>query len=93
MNRRHFIKTSALASGLLASRGWTNSAPHQNRMMGIQIQPHNMYDEGIEQSLDLLQRTADVNALFLLSHGYYVARGRAPEVLAPDHGWTVRDER
>ena len=93
MNRRHFIKTSALAFGLFASRGWTSTSPHQNSMMGIQIQPHNMYDEGIEQSLDLLQRTADVNALFLLSHGYYVARGRAPEVLAPDHGWTVRDER
>ena len=65
-------------------------------MIGIQIAPFNLLDEGIERCLDLVQETADVNALFCYSHTFYGIPykpvGRPVEVLAPDHGITPRAE-
>lgn len=43
--------------------------------VGIQIGPHSLFDEGIEQCLDSLRERAGVNALFVYSHTYY---GGAP---------------
>ena len=37
-------------------------------VIGIQIGPVPLYDEGIESALDLLQRTAGVNTLFVFTH-------------------------
>ena len=99
ISRRTFMKQTAAVSigaglGLpLSTHSKDAGSEPIPSLAGIQIQPHNLLDEGVELCLDLLQETAAVNTLFLLSHGYYVARGRAPAVLADDHGWTVRDER
>jgi len=64
-----------------------------NRFIGVQIGPQSLLDEGVDHCLDLLQETAGVNALLVYSHSYYGAQGRPPEVLAPDHGVPVLDER
>ncbi len=98
-DRRDFIKT--LAAGAVAAASSPNvfaqSAPESggHRFVGVQIGPHSLYDEGIERCLDLLQETADVNALLVYSHTYYTADDirlkRAPGVLATDHGAPVRD--
>ncbi len=76
-DRRDFIKT--LAAGAVAAAASPNvfaqSAPESGgqRWVGVQIGPHSLYDEGIERCLDLLQETADVNALLVYSHTYYTA--------------------
>ena len=65
-------------------------------LVGIQVAPFNLLDEGIEPCLDLMQETAAVNAIYCYSHTYYgipyVPKGRPVEVLAPDHGVPVRAE-
>jgi len=57
---------------------------------GVQVGPHSFYDEGFERCLDLLQKTANANAVVVYSHSYYSAAGvdgrRDAETLARDHG-------
>lgn len=65
----------------------------KDKFVGIQVGPQALYDEGIDNALDLMQETAGVNALFAFTHTYYGANNRAAEVLAPDHGITQQDER
>ena len=62
-------------------------------MVGMQVGPHTMLDEGIERSLDLIQKTAGVNTIFVYSHVYGGDLRKAPNLLAPDHGVPVRDQR
>jgi len=94
MNRRSVIKSLALASVAPAVLANNRPVGSQNDLLiGVQIAPQNILDEGLNRVLDNLQETAQVNALFLLSHGYYGAKKRSPKVLAPDHSVPVRDER
>lgn len=53
--------------------------------VGIQIGPNTIYDEGIEYCLDLLQKTASVNALFVYTHQTMTPGCRDVSELA-DHG-------
>src|SRR5689334_17378643 len=50
------------------------SLPRQSRapgsVVGIQMGPHTMLDEGIEHTLDLIQETAAINVVMPYSHGY-----------------------
>jgi hypothetical protein len=86
MTRRSFLATAALAttSALAASKPRT--------LIGIQVAGHSLLDEGIERCLDTIQSTCAANTLFLYSHSYYAAHGRAPELYA-DHGLPIQDER
>jgi len=62
--------------------------------VGIQVSPHTMLDEGIEQCLDLCQNTARVNAVFPYSHAFHTSTlGKAMRYLANDHGKPPRDLR
>ncbi len=62
--------------------------------VGIQMSPHTMLDEGIEQCLDLCQNTARVNAVFPYSHAFHTSTlGKAMRYLANDHGKPPRDLR
>jgi len=61
--------------------------------VGIQVGPQAVYDEGIDNALDLMQQTAGINTLIVYTHTYYGASDRPAENLAPDHGIQVRDER
>lgn len=99
-SRRTFLKQAAagglaLASALPTVRGEetekTSPARVDSPMVGVQIAPHSLFDEGIEAVLDLLQETAAVNTLFVLTHGYYGSGPKPPAVLA-DHGAKVRTD-
>jgi len=62
-------------------------------MVGMQVGPHTMLDEGIDRSLDLIQKTAAVNTIFVYSHAYGGDLRKAPNLLATDHGVAPRDQR
>jgi hypothetical protein len=62
-------------------------------MAGMQVGPHTMLDEGIERSLDLIQKTAAVNTIFVYSHAYGGDLRKAPNLLATDHGVVPGDQR
>lgn len=60
------------------------------KVVGIQMGPHTILDEGIERTLDLIQETAGINVVMPYSHGYNNAfikplRSRA------DHGVPLTD--
>jgi len=62
--------------------------------VGIQMSPHTMLDEGIEECLDLIGETAGVNAVFPYSHAFHTSTlGKQLRYLAKDHGKPPRDLR
>mgnify|MGYP006288259629 FL=1 len=61
-------------------------------MAGVQLGPQSVFDEGVEHCLDILEKKARVNAVFVYSQTYYPDKHRSTEALAPDHGVPVRDE-
>lgn len=86
MTRRSFLATAALPSTPILA------ASKPRPLIGIQIAGHSLLDEGMERCLDTIQDTCQANAIFLYSHSYYAAHGRAPALYA-DHGLPVKDER
>ena len=103
-SRREFIQqvtaASVVAGSGLAALGATNAteaAEGQGKraetFVGIQMGAHTMLDQGIERTLDLIQETAAVNALFVYSHAYAGGLNKSAEVLANDHGVPARDNR
>lgn len=64
-----------------------------NNLVGIQMGPHTMLDEGIEPCLDLIQETAGINTLFVYSHAYGGDLRKQLNVLATDHGKPPIDQR
>ena len=62
-------------------------------LVGIQMGPHTILDEGIEPCLDLIQSTAAIDTLFVYSHAYGGDLRKALNVLATDHGKPPRDQR
>jgi hypothetical protein len=64
-----------------------------NNLVGIQMGPHTLLDEGIEHALDLIQETAAINALFVYSHAYGGDLKKDPRILAQDHGIVPPDQR
>jgi hypothetical protein len=63
-----------------------------DKLIGVQLDPQSVYDEGPDRVLDILQETAGVNALLVYSHSYYCAKNRPAELLAQDHGVPKIDE-
>ncbi len=62
--------------------------------VGIQMSPHTMLDEGIDNCLDLIGEKAAVNAVFPYSHAFHTATlGKPLRDLATDHGKPPRDLR
>ena len=95
MKRRDFVKAAALAS--LGTYGRHLGAaepdvpgPSSDPLVGVQIAPVSILDEGIERCLDTLQEKATVNSLFIYSQTYH-AGTKPKNVLATDHGIPVRD--
>jgi hypothetical protein len=64
-----------------------------NTFMGVQLGSHSVFDEGIDHSLDLLQETANINAVFVYTHMHHhgFSTGRTSNALAHDHGKPVKD--
>lgn len=91
MKRREFIKAASatvLSTGALARE----TAPTE-RLAGVQIAPFSILDEGIDRCLETLKDKAAINALFIYSQSYYPGYNKPPNVMATDHGVTVRDMR
>jgi len=105
-DRRDFIRALAAlvaAAGVgleLTDRGEASQAvppavpkgPKDN-LVGIQMGPHTMLDEGIDRCLDLIQETAAINTLFIYSHAYGGDLHKPLQWLATDHGVPPRDQR
>ena len=92
MDRRAFIKTATLGTSALAMAPRLTRGARPGPHVGVQISPQNLFDEGVERTLDQLQALGAVNTLYLLAYAYYGASRRPPELLA-DHGVPRRDER
>ncbi|MEZ4865499.1 MAG: hypothetical protein R3C14_29585 [Caldilineaceae bacterium] len=63
------------------------------KFMGVQLGSHTVFDEGIDHSLNILQETAGINAVFVYSHMHHhgFATRRTMDALAHDHGVPVKD--
>jgi hypothetical protein len=90
MNRREFMQTAGAAavgagiSGAHALAAISGSDP----MVGIQVGAVSFVDEGVEQCLDVFQRNAGVNTLFVatFTYGRGIAGRQIPGQPLPDHG-------
>jgi hypothetical protein len=64
-----------------------------NNLVGIQMGPHTMLDEGIEHALDVCQETASIDTIFTHSRSYGGDVRKPLSWLATDHGASVIDQR
>lgn len=65
-----------------------------NAVIGIQMSPHTMLDEGIEPCLDLIREAAAINAVMPYTHAFHTSTlGKPLRELASDHGKPPRDFR
>lgn len=89
LSRRDFLATAA-ATSFAAGSPVVGAIPTKaERLVGIQIGPETLFDEGINQCLDRLQQKAAINAIFIYSQTYHM--GSIPQnILATDHGVPVR---
>lgn len=95
MKRREFVKVAALASiasqaGVALGDPAADGVAQREPMVGVQIAPVSLLDEGLDRCLDTLQEKAAVNTLFIYSQTYH-AGTKPKNVLATDHGVPVRD--
>ena len=86
-DRRHFLGSMAAMVAVVAAskaglaNAITSFAPGipspknalNKAVIGIQMSPHTMLDEGIEHCLDLIKSTAEVNAVFPYSHAFHTS--------------------
>lgn len=89
MKRRDLFKAAGLAVMTPQVAGARQDAPAKP-LVGVQIAPVSIFDEGIDRCLDTLRDRAGVNALFIYSQTYH-AGTKPSNVLATDHGVPVRD--
>ena len=103
-SRREFIKNSAAVGALAATLPLTNSplsalasqkTVASAGMHGIQIGAVSFVDEGVEQVLDIMQKRAAVNTLFLtvFTYGRGLSGRQLPGEPFPDHGSQVSDDK
>jgi len=62
-------------------------------LIGIQMGPHTMLDEGIEHVLDLIKDTAAINTVMTYTHSFHSNLRKPTRYLAPDHGVPLRETR
>jgi len=89
MRRRDFLKAAGLTA-VAPRAAMANQRSSSDPLVGVQIAPVSIFDEGIERCLDTLKTKASVNALFIYSQTYH-AGTKPKNVLATDHGVPVRD--
>jgi hypothetical protein len=107
LDRRGFIRgLAAIIAAAEGSLGTTRSAaartteavekaasaPSAKPLIGIQMGPHTMLDEGLEHVLDLVKETAAVDTIFVYSHTYHSNLKKPLAWLAPDHGRAPRPQ-
>jgi hypothetical protein len=86
---------AAMSAGAQQPPGAAASVPKApaGNVVGIQMGPHTLLDEGIDHVLDLIQETAAINTVFVYCHAYGGDLRKDPRVLAKDHGSEPRDQR
>jgi hypothetical protein len=86
---------AAAATNTSAQPGASAAAPRPRAglLVGIQMGPHTMLDEGIEPCLDVCRDTADIDTLFTYSHAYGGDLRKPIDWLATDHGKSPIDQR
>jgi hypothetical protein len=90
MDRREFMQSAAAAAvatampGARALADTTKSEP----MVGLQVGAVSFLDEGVEQTLDVLQQDGAVNTLFVatFTYGRGIGGRQVPGQPLPDHG-------
>jgi len=107
-DRRDFIRTLATLFAAAGASLKADSSPPADAarpglpaarqslapsMVGVQMGPHTMLDEGIEHCLDLIQKTAAINTIFVYSHAYGGDVHKPLNLLATDHGVPVKDQQ
>jgi hypothetical protein len=107
-DRRQFLRSLAGIAGAVpftpplgaaGHSGQDNTAGRTARparadfLVGIQMDPHTMLDEGVESCLDLCRETADIDTLLTYSHAYGGDLRKPIEWLATDHGKPPIDQR
>jgi hypothetical protein len=100
-DRREFLQSLVALAGAAhfapRSKGraprTTAHAPRTPPLIGIQMGPHTMLDEGIVPCLDLCRETAGIDTLLTYSHAYGGDLRKPIEWLATDHGKPPIDQR
>lgn len=103
-SRRAFIKNGAKLTALAVAGPLADSSPLSameskptvdNMMNGIQIGAVSFVDEGVEKVLDIMQKRAAINTLFLttFTHGRGLGGRQIPGEKFPDHGSQESDEK
>ena len=89
MERREFLQ-SAAAAAMAAAPGARAMADavKSEAMIGVQVGAVSFVDEGVEQTLDVLQQDGAVNTLFVatFTYGRGIAGRQVPGQPLPDHG-------
>ena len=89
MNRRKFLHNAAAGGSALAALNQTvHAAAAAKKMIGMQVGAVSFVDEGVEPVLDILQKDAAVNTLFVatFTYGRGIAGRQVPGQPLPDHG-------
>ena len=103
-SRRAFLKNSAKLTALAAAApaiglsplsAMTKQKPAGEMMHGIQIGAISFIDEGVDAVLDMVQKRAACNTIFLttFTYGRGLAGRQMPGEKFPDHGSQVSDEK
>jgi hypothetical protein len=96
--RRKFIRTTAGVTAVAAIAPRLLRAgpgPQIEKMIGMQIGAVSFVDEGVEETLEILQSKGAVNTIFLttFTYGRGLAGRQIPGQPFPDHGSQESDER
>lgn len=90
MDRREFIQNASAAAlaTTMPATGQAFAATRPEPMVGIQVGAVSFVDEGVEQVLDIFQRDAAINTLFVatFTYGRGIAGRQVPGQPLPDHG-------
>jgi len=86
MNRRDFLQGAV--AGAMVSAASSDAAAAAAKTIGIQVGAVSFVDEGTEKVLDVFQKEAAVNALFIatFTYGRGIAGRQVPGQPLPDHG-------
>jgi hypothetical protein len=106
LNRRDFVGRlgGIAAGGAVVSVGAPGVAAAETRpeptspavrippetVIGIQMGPHTMLDEGIDRCLDLIRDTAAINTVLVYSHAFHTGNLRKPAQFLADHGVALK---
>src|SRR5271157_4160028 len=87
MDRRSFLRNT-VAGAVTAAVQPASAGPPAGKTIGIQVGAVSFVDEGVDKVLDVFQRNASINTLFVatFTYGRGIAGRQLPGQPLPDHG-------